>query len=140
MKAQVAFYRADCKDAEWDDRLISRWTNSPYSHCELVTNGIWISASPRDGHVRAKRVRGGGNNWDMVDVEVDENVVWELYEKTVRDRYDWVNIWFTQVLPFGWQVNRWWICSEWVGTAIFGEEYRGNPGDLYYKLSQKDNK
>lgn len=137
MKAQVAFYRADCKSAEWDDRLISWWTNSPYSHCELVINGIWISASPRDGRVRAKRIVPNPANWDMVDVEVDPDIVWELYGKTVNHSYDWINIWFTQILPFGWQINKWWICSEWVGTAIFGKEYKGNPGDLYRRISNE---
>ena len=48
MKAKLAFYKAK---GNWIDFLVRVFTNSPYSHCELVINKDWYSSSPRDGGV-----------------------------------------------------------------------------------------
>jgi len=62
-KVYLAFYRSDHENSRFMDRLISRVTNSVYSHVELVYDmaidyhdGRCYSSSPRDGGVRSKHI------------------------------------------------------------------------------------
>ena len=53
---KVALYKGPAKD--WRHK-VAHWavcvaTRSPYSHCELVIDGVCWSASARDGGVRGK--------------------------------------------------------------------------------------
>ena len=134
MKAKVAFYRADNTDAKWDDKLIAWWTDSKYSHCELVIDGIWYSSSPRDGKVRAKQIIPKKDHWDFVGVEVDLVYFHKFFLDNVGKGYDWKNIFCNQIIPCGLQNPNKWICSEFVGTAIFGKEFKGSPQKLYERL------
>lgn len=70
---QIAFYRAPDNIYDW---LIRFWTGpylllpARYSHCELVfSDGICISASPREGGVRAKRIELDSASWDLMDIQ-----------------------------------------------------------------------
>ena len=135
MKAKVAFYRADNPNAQWDDKLIAWWTDSKYSHCELVANGIWYSSSPRDGKVRAKEIVPQEGHWDFVEVDIDREWFNIFFKENEGKKYDWLNIFCTQFLPCNLQNPKKWICSEFVGTAIFKKEFKGNPQDLFNKIS-----
>lgn len=55
MKVQIAFYKAK---GNWIDLATRIWTNSHYSHCEIVSNKDWYSSSPRDGGARIKQIVG----------------------------------------------------------------------------------
>ena len=134
MKAKVAFYRADNPDAKWDDKLIAWWTDSKYSHCELVIDDVWYSSSPRDGKVRAKQIIPKKYHWDSVDVEIDKEQFLKFFYENKGKRYDFLNILCTQILPCNLQNPNKWICSEFVGTAIFGKEFKGSPQKLYERL------
>lgn len=49
--------------------LVKWWTQSPYSHCELIFNdGISASASFLDGGVRFKQIDYDPTKWDMVNI------------------------------------------------------------------------
>ena len=136
MKAKVAFYRADNTDAQWDDKLIAWWTDSKYSHCELVIDDIWYSSSPRDGRVRAKEIIPAEGHWDFVDVEIDREWFYKFYKENEGKSYDYLNILCDQIIPCGLQNPNKWICSEFVGTGIFKEEFKGSPQDLYERLTK----
>ena len=57
---QIAFYKA--KFGNFTDKIVSAFTFSPYSHCEMVfSDGICASASLRDGGVRFKYINLGHN-------------------------------------------------------------------------------
>ena len=133
MKAQLAFYVA--KNGDWTDKLIAWWTDSKYSHVELVLDGTWYSTSPRDLAVRAKQIVAKEEYWDFVEVEVDKVKVVEFYEKTKGAKYDWVAIVLSQIVELDRHSKSKYICSEWCAEAIGlsnGNEY--SPGDLYRKL------
>lgn len=64
---KLAFYRAK---GNIIDLLVRIWTNSPYSHVEIVTtNKDWYSSSSIDDGVRIKQIQDDGNSWDFVEVE-----------------------------------------------------------------------
>ena len=50
---KLAFYKGK---GNWVDLIIRVFTNSPYSHVEIVLNKDWYSSSPRDGGVRVKQI------------------------------------------------------------------------------------
>ena len=132
MLAKVAFYKAE--KGNWWDKLVAWWTKSEYSHVELVVDGVWYSTSPRDGGVRAKRIKDKGN-WDYVEVEVDGDWLLTVMAVTEGQKYDWLNILLTQVVPIGIQNDEKWICSEWVAYVLFKERLRLSPGGLWQKLN-----
>lgn len=44
------------------------WTDSPYSHCELIVRGKCYSSSLRDGGVRGKEIDLDPEKWDIYDL------------------------------------------------------------------------
>ena len=56
---KLAFYKAK---GDWVDLLIRVFTNSKYSHVEIVHIKDWYSSSPRDGGVRVKQIQDDGND------------------------------------------------------------------------------
>lgn len=50
------------------NRLVRWWTDSEYSHCELVfSDGMCGSSSWLDGGVRLKRIELDPDHWDVID-------------------------------------------------------------------------
>ena len=133
----MAFYRADNPDAKWYDKLIAWWTKSNYSHCELVIDNMWYSCSPRDGRVRKKSIIPKKEHWDFIEIDINKNLFLEFFEKNKGKKYDWLNIFCNQILPCNLQNPNKWICSEFVGTAIFQKEFKGSPQKLYEILKNK---
>ena len=130
--SQLAFYKA--KNGTWADKLIAWWTKSEFSHVELIHEGWWYSTSPRDGEVRRKRIVYNEDNWKFVDVELDEEWLAGVFSKTKGQKYDWINIFLTQVVPLGIENKEKWICSEWCGYVLFKEEQKVSPEDLYIEI------
>lgn len=61
--------------------LVRWWTQSPYSHCELIfSDGVSASASFLDGGVRFKQIEYDTANWDFVDLGDDP-----VQEQAARD-------------------------------------------------------
>ena len=78
MKAKLAFYKAK---GTLIDLLIRVFTNSKYSHVEIVCNKDWYSSSPRDGGVRVKQIIDDGNSWDFIEVEIDKERLYQKYRE-----------------------------------------------------------
>jgi hypothetical protein len=131
MDGQLAFYKAP---GQIDDKLIRWWTGSPYSHVELVVDGVWYSSSARDGGVRAKIITPRNDAWDYLNISVDAEWLNKVFNETKGQGYDYVNIVLTQVLPLGLERPDKWICSEWCAYALFGQKSKMNPGQLYNRV------
>lgn len=112
---QLAFY----KPHKWQDiggYLIAWWTNSPYSHCELVIDGACYSSSMRDGGVRKKKIDLSEPHWVVVDIEADREYALDFFEKTKGTRYGWSDLITQHVLRLPIK-DAGWICSEWCAAA-----------------------
>lgn len=115
---RVAFYKAP---GDWTDKAVRWWTHGPYSHCELVIDNIWLSASPREGKVRFKDILPDNSKWDFVDIELSEEqinhiIVWVGGE--LGCGYDWMGIALTQIVNLNMQDPERWFCSELVVAAL----------------------
>lgn len=115
----VAFYK-NYKDTIYD-RLISFWTKSPHTHCELVIEGMWYSSSPRDNGVRAKRITSHLEHWDCIELQLHpfnvEKIV-EFFKREDGKKYDWTGILFSQIIQIKRQESSKWFCSEIVSKAL----------------------
>ncbi|RLC81293.1 MAG: hypothetical protein DRI61_04125, partial [Chloroflexi bacterium] len=108
----LAFYKAHGTLA---DRLVRWWTRSPYSHVEVVIDGIWYSASPREGEVRSKAMPMSWDRWDFVRINAtpsQKRHIRDLFESQMGKHYDWLGIVMTQIIPLGIQNPSRWFCSE----------------------------
>ena len=121
----IAFYKASGNIYDW---LIRIWTGpyllqpARYSHCELVfSDGVCISASPRDGGVRAKHIDLVPDSWDLVDIPTtsEEEAFIRLWAESFLGRpYDWIGIFFSEFLHLGIQSPQAEYCSEFCGRAL----------------------
>lgn len=131
--ARVAFYKA--KHGNIVDKAIAWWTNSEYSHVELVCCGLWYSTSPRDLRVRRQKLIPKESHWDYIDVDIDPAWVDKLFENTQGAKYDWTGIFLTQFIPLDIHNRKRYFCSEWVADALkFQKPHSYSPEDLYKKL------
>jgi hypothetical protein len=83
----------------------------------------WLSISP----FLAKRVQarhgidGPLNEWDFISFEATEEElrnIQRFYELTKGDRYDWVGLVLSQILPYHIKRRGKWYCSEWIAYAL----------------------
>lgn len=82
---KIAFYLAE--NGNWQDKLISFFTVSKYSHCELVfPDGEFGSASSRDGGVRLKYIEQN-THWDFFDLKNPDGT--EISEAQRQMMYSW---------------------------------------------------
>jgi len=65
---QLALYKPH-RAMDLGGRLICWWTRSPYSHVEVVIDGVCYSSSLRDGGVRAKRIDLAHPWWRVIPIE-----------------------------------------------------------------------
>lgn len=126
---KLAFYKGTLKEnpkADMVDRAVTFWTDSKYSHCEIVFSGnTFFSASGRDKAVRFKTFRENPARWDYVDLDNFVHMHDMTEEKILAraraydgDKYDYIGIFFTFIVPLGLQAsNRWW-CSEILGHIL----------------------
>jgi len=143
-KIYLAFYKGKGTIA---DKFIRWWTNSKYSHAEVVIGepkcGVWISSSVRDGGVRKKKVNYKPENWDIVELSdkmsISENMIYSRYNRIDSCAYDWFNIVFNLgVLNFMNYSNKCmidsknrFVCSECCAYLLgIDEPCRFDPGDL----------
>ena len=128
MCAYLAFYKGP---GNWMDRLVRWWTGSVYSHCEVVIDDYWYSASYQDSGVRCKYMAEyKEEHWDFVQVEVNEKKFHELFDKAEGKGYDWLGIFLTEVVPMGIEDRGKWYCSEFCARAV-GMSLHVSPGELY---------
>lgn len=116
---QLAFYKGPAADKwhQFAHKLICWFTDSPYSHVELVINGTCCSASPRDGGVRMKNIDLTSGKWDVVTITGDEADAWEWFCEHAGQEYDYAGV-LRFVIPFLPNRSKQWFCSEAVAAAL----------------------
>ena len=135
MKAKLAFYKGK---GNWVDLLIRVFTNSKYSHVEIVINKDWYSSSPRDGGVRVKQIINDGNSSDFVEVEIDKERLYQKYREYKGRGYDFKGILLSNVLPIGWHSKNKMTCSEFCADVLgYSEPEMYSPERLYKILTKK---
>lgn len=130
------------------DKMISLFTFSKYSHCELLlSDGYSYSSSNRDGGVRRKIIDYDPDKWDIFNLEViSEKYIYIFYNHTNRCSYDYISIFINFILPFfRISTGTQYYCSEWVSTALSKvmeespfKSFQITPGKLF-KLLRNNN-
>jgi hypothetical protein len=116
---KLAFYKGK---AGLFDRLIRWWTKSPYSHVELLfDDGQMIAARDSTGVTIIQVASLDLNEWDVVrfDLSIDRMLaihVWCITE--IGCKYDWLGLFYSQVLRIPRSHPRKWFCSEFCVAAL----------------------
>jgi len=118
----VAFYKAYQSKANWEDKLIAKYTHGSYSHCEIIIDGYMYSSSPRDGRVRKKKHIVDMNIWKYIHIDIEAKNILQFFDLTKGCRYDWLGI-LGFIIPFKDRTNKW-FCSEWCSNALKISEYK----------------
>ena len=86
----------------WSDiggHLTAWWTRSPYSHVEIVINGVCYSSSLRDGGVRAKTIDLTPSWWRVIPIEwADEIEVLRVFFRRQGQPYGYWDLLTQHVL------------------------------------------
>lgn len=113
---KLALYKAKGKIGNAGIRW---WTNSKYSHCELVINGFCYSSSVQDKGVRKKFIDLDPANWDFVELPwADEQKALNYFEETDAFTYGWLSLLWSQMFNRNVPDKGSQFCSEWVANAI----------------------
>ena len=151
MNISIAFYKARGRRR---DRLIRKWTRSPYSHVEiLLTDGkSMIGINPPVKNMVKKSFpteRALGKDWELVNISIEkeeEERLMEFISRTMGNKYDWIGMLLSNLIPFKVKQKNKWYCSEWVLEALVYAQilstrevspysYRGvSPGELFVLL------
>ena len=115
---RILFYKADGKLL---DKLIRWWTNSKYSHCEILfENGLMFSADGWDSKGVRYTSQFNPENWEVVTITLDDYKVKYLKmwcDDRVGKGYDWTGV-LRFVVPILPQLDEKWFCSELCGAAL----------------------
>ena len=106
-----------------DPRIISRfiqwWTNSIYSHCELVVDGVSYSSSAMDGGVRAKCINYDTDKWDFLELPwVRPESVIDYFQLTDDYKYGWGGLVTSQLFNLNRTDKSTTFCSQWCAAAV----------------------
>jgi len=139
---KVAFYKAK---GDWTDWLIRKWTKGPYSHCELVFDSLWLSASLWEGMVRYKDIKPGYKEWDFISLDLTVTQAKKIQDWSALELgsgYDWLGILLTQTVNMNRQDPHRWFCSELVVAALQQASmlqrvvpHQTDPNELYRLLT-----
>lgn len=139
---KIAFYKGK---GNTFDTLTRLWTKSKYSHVELIdSHNNWITSSPRDGGVVKRSVDFHHNNWDVFEINIDEKEVMNFFNEELGKKYDWLGIFFSQIIKLNIHNKSRWFCSEIIHAALivggmsklhFKASNKYNPGSLFNMLS-----
>lgn len=117
MTVQLAMRKHDTRLAA---RAIQWWTNSIYSHCELVVDGWCYSSSVMDKGVRRKQIDLTSDKWDLIDLPwADAAQIVAYFRETDHHRYGWPSLITSQLLNLNRPVNGAQFCSEWCAAALY---------------------
>lgn len=113
---KLAFKKVDKKSLY--SKTISMWTKSKYTHVEVIIEDKWIS-SDTDTGVRVRELLPLTSNYDYIDLEItttldNHNFIMDWIHKQDIKGYDWLAIYFVQILPFRFESKDKWYCSELV--------------------------
>ncbi len=143
---KLAFYKGK---GTWIDRIIRWWTQSIYSHVELVClhkDGLSIglvSSSPRDGGVRYKVIPKSyfkADNWTLVDASdrLDMDKLGQFFINHYPAHYDFKGILLSQLMSLNRHSKNKYFCSEFCAEALgFARPHQYSPQDLFTALNMK---
>ena len=133
---KIHFYKA--REGKISDKVVG--LVSVFSHVELEINGVCYSSSNRDYGVRSKIIdTSNKQKWVSFDLkkDIDINNCLSYFESVKGQKYDWLNIFFSQIFKLNVQSNNKQICSEFVGNCLGLEDsYKYSPESLFYKLKE----
>ena len=106
-----------------DTRVIAKaiqwWTNSIYSHCELVVDGWCYSSSAMDKGVRGKVIDLDLAKWDLIELPwADPKQIKYYFEQTDGHTYGWLSLIKSQVFNRNLSIEDSQFCSEWCANAL----------------------
>lgn len=132
---KIAFYKWKW---DWLDRLIRWGTASKYSHCEII---VWHNtcfwSSYRDGWVRTKIINLNSWNWDILEMEVSDELLSKIMATQTGKKYDLKWILFSQLLKVNHHNPDKWFCSEIIAFILgYKEPESYSPWDLYGKINR----
>lgn len=116
MTVQLALRKYDSRAAAL---AIRWWTQSPYSHCELVVDGWCYSSSAMDGGVRRKKIDLDPSKWDLIPLPwASGREVVEYFNKTDHHRYGWTGLITSQLFNLNRDHDSAQFCSQWCASAL----------------------
>lgn len=136
MTAQLALYKGPASGPLniVGHQAIKLWTRKPWSHTELVINGVAYSSSARDGGVRSKVIDFTTGRWDLVDMPLtpEEESYAKLWFYERRNwKYDYWNI-GRFVFPVINHDRDRVVCFESVASALrLPAAHKFDAGDLF---------
>ena len=133
---KIHFYKA--REGKIGDKIVG--LVSVFSHVELEINGVCYSASNRDGGVRSKVIdTSNKQKWVSFELKnnIDKNICLNYFKSVEGQKYDWLNIFFSQIIKLNIQSINKQICSEFVGNCLqLDNAYKYSPEALFYKLKE----
>jgi hypothetical protein len=122
MEIEIAFYKGE---GNFLNKLVRWWTNSKYSHAELVLSDkkTWLGISPflKSKVGRREKVSTEHNEWDLIKISVTEEqhaTIIDFFDETHGCGYDWIGMLLSQFLPCRIKHRDRWYCSEWIAYAL----------------------
>lgn len=117
------------------DKLIRWWTNSRYSHCELIIGDMAYSADAWTNCVRAIPASGfNPNSWEKIPVTGDTAKVISFVSSQLGKKYDWLGI-LGFIVPWKSGDKDKWYCSEICAAALGIGKRPISPQELYEVLT-----
>lgn len=100
-------------------KIIQWWTNSIYSHCELVVDGWCYSSSAMDKGVRRKRINLDPEKWDLIELPwADAAQIVAYFRETDHHTYGWLSLVWSQLFNLNRAAPKEKFCSHWCAAAI----------------------
>lgn len=129
------------------DTLIRWWTHSPYSHCALVFDDrVVFQAEAGIGTHFTQTAILSANVWDALEIKLDpdsQQAVMTFCNLEDKCGYDWVGIFFSQIIRMQRSSKNKWFCSEVCVAALQRVGLLPNvvpctvsPGQLYKRLKE----
>ena len=133
---KIHFYKA--RNGKIRDKIVG--LVSIFSHVELEIDGVFYSSSNRDGGVRSKIIDiSNKKKWVSFELKnnIDKNICLNYFKSVEGQKYDWLNIFFSQIIKLNIQSSNKQICSEFVGNCLqLDNAYKYSPEALFYKLKE----
>jgi len=136
---RIGFYLANKGNVY--DKLISAYTNSEFSHTELIFgDDITFSSSPIDKGTRFSNINKFDLScWIIFELDITKLNLTETYikaeaKKLNNYKYDWVGIFFSQFLKLNIENNQKWWCSEVVAYLLGLKNKNVSPSELFLEL------
>ncbi len=133
---KIHFYKA--RNGKIGDKIVG--IVSIFSHVELEIDGVFYSSSNRDGGVRSKIIdTSNEKKWVSFELKnnIDRNICLNYFKSVEGQKYDWLNIFFSQIIKLNIQSSNKQICSEFVGNCLqLDNAYKYSPEALFYKLKE----